>query len=190
VSWATSYSTASLWLSLMTAEPTSSFSPGRVNRRAGDRSSQRPVTSYAFDALRLASRDLCDRPWSERRQVLDDLDVNGRTDGAARTTRWSFDGAAMHQATAAVMGEGTCSKRPDSPYRPGRSRRWLKIKHKVVETFDVAGWRLSTPSGPGGLIVAQAGEIIGVATLATSERDRKGLVDLTDRHGCRHPTSR
>jgi ATP-dependent DNA ligase len=94
----------------------------------------------------------------------------------------------MHQATAAVMGEGTCSKRLDSPYRPGRSRRWLKIKHEVVETFDLAGWRPSTPSRPGGLIVAQHGEIIGVAALAISDEDRRGLVALIERHGRRHPT--
>jgi bifunctional non-homologous end joining protein LigD len=161
---------------------------GSVNRRTGDRSPHPPITFYAFDALRLADWELCDLPWSERREVLDDLGLGDRTAGAARTTRWSLDGAAMHQATAAVIGEGTCSKRLDSPYRPGRSRHWLKIKHRVVETFDVAGWRPSTPSRPGGLIVAQAGDIIGVATLALPQQDRKGLVDLIERYGRRHPT--
>jgi len=58
----------------------------------------------------------------------------------------------------------------------------------VTETFQVAGWRPSTPSRPGGLILAEHGEILGVATLAISDEQRTGLVELIQRYGQRHPT--
>jgi bifunctional non-homologous end joining protein LigD len=100
-------------------------------RRAGD---SLPVTFYVFDVLHVDGRDLRDRPWEARRQILDDLDLAGCSGGAARSTIWTADGAAMHEATRSIGAEGTVSKRSDSPYRPGRSRHWLKAKHKMVET--------------------------------------------------------
>src|SRR5262249_31181555 len=88
----------------------------------------------------------------------------------------------------AIQAEGTVSKRSDSIYRPGRSRQWRKTKHKVVETLQVAGWRPSMPGRPGGLLLADNGEPIGVATLALPEDQRTRLVHLLERYGRRHPT--
>ena len=147
-----------------------------------------PVTFYVFDVLQFGDHDLRDQPWAARRQVLDDLDVAARSGGAARPTIWVADGAAMHEATRAVQAEGTVSKRTSSAYRPGRSRQWLKAKHKVEQKLQVAGWRPSTPARPGGLILAEHGEPIGVGTLAMPERQRVALVDLLQRYGRHHPT--
>jgi bifunctional non-homologous end joining protein LigD len=146
------------------------------------------VNLYVFDVLRLRNEELVDRPWETRRTVLDGLDLAARTAGAARPTVWSTDGTAMHQATAAIGAEGTVSKRRRSPYRAGRSRAWLKAKHKITETLAVAGWRPSTSSRPGGLILAEDGEPIGVATLALPDQQRRALVELIERYGRRHPT--
>jgi hypothetical protein len=56
-----------------------------------------------------------------------------------------------------------CRSCSDSLYRPGRSRQWRKAKHKMVETLQVAGWRPSTPGRPGGMLLADNGEPIGLA---------------------------
>jgi bifunctional non-homologous end joining protein LigD len=123
------------------------------------------VTFFAFDVLQFDGRDLTDEPWRARREVLDDLNLAVRSDGAARPTIWTNDGAAMHEATRSIQAEGTVSKRLGSAYRPGRSREWRKAKHKALQTFQVAGWRPSMPGRPGGLLLGEAGGLIGVATL-------------------------
>ena len=64
----------------------------------------------------------------------------------------------------------------------------LKAKHSTTETFQVAGWRPSTSSRPGGLILAEDDEPIAVATLALADSQRSALVDLLHRYGRRHPT--
>jgi ATP-dependent DNA ligase len=94
----------------------------------------------------------------------------------------------MHEATRAVRAEGTVSKRIDSPYQAGRSRRWTKAKHKIVETLQLAGWRLSTPGRPGGLILAENCEPTGLASLGMPEPERASLIDLLRRYGRQHPT--
>jgi bifunctional non-homologous end joining protein LigD len=147
-----------------------------------------PVTFFVFDVLQFGGRDLTDEPWRSRRQMLDDLDLSARSGGVAGATFWTVDGEAMHQATRAIRAEGTVSKRSDSMYRPGRSRQWRKAKHKMVETLQVGGWRPSTPGRPGGVLLADNGEPIGLGTLALPEDQRAGLVDLLERYGRRHPT--
>jgi bifunctional non-homologous end joining protein LigD len=157
---------------------------GRLNSRA-----RTPAVSYyAFDLLRSGGRELVERPWHERRAALDDLGLAGRTEGSVRTTIWSTDAASMHEATAAIGAEGTTCKRLDSPYRPGRSRHWLKVKHSLSGEFEVIGWRPSSPARPGGLILAEQGEPIGVATVALPDPERVALVDLLRRAGRHHPS--
>jgi hypothetical protein len=77
------------------------------------------------------------------------------------------------------------SKRTDSFYRPGRSRQWRKAKHKVVETLQVTGWRPSMPGRPGGVLLADGGEWVGVGTLSLPEDQRASLVGLIERYGQR-----
>jgi ATP-dependent DNA ligase len=95
----------------------------------------------------------------------------------------------MHQATLAVGAEGTVSKKAASVYLPGRRVRWWsKTKHGRTAVFAVVGWRPSTPFRPGGLIVAEGGEVVGVASPAMPEVERAALVDLLQRYRRSHPT--
>ena len=98
-----------------------------------------PVTLFVFDVLEAGGVDMREQHWTARRKVVDDLDLAHITDGSTRSTTWTADGIAMHEASRAVQAEGTVSKRADSSYHPGRSRRWVKSKHKTMETFQVAG---------------------------------------------------
>jgi hypothetical protein len=56
----------------------------------------------------------------------------------------------------------------------------------VVETLQVAGWRPSTPGRPGGVLLADDGEWVGVGTLSLPPDQRAALVDLLERYGQRH----
>jgi bifunctional non-homologous end joining protein LigD len=149
-----------------------------------------PVTFFVFDVLQFDGREQCNcnKPWRARREILDGLDLAARTGGAARPTLWTDDGAAMFEATRSIRAEGTVSKRADAVYRPGRSRQWCKAKHKVVETLQVTGWRPSTPGRPGGVLVADGGERVGVGTLSMPEEQRAALRGLLERYGQRDPT--
>jgi bifunctional non-homologous end joining protein LigD len=87
----------------------------------------RDVTFVAFDLLVLGDENLCARPYSERRAMLERLELVG--------ARWctipGLVGAprAMLDACAELDVEGVVAKRVDSPYRPGvRSGDWLKLK--------------------------------------------------------------
>jgi bifunctional non-homologous end joining protein LigD len=145
-----------------------------------------PVTFFVFDVLQLDGRELSNKPWLDRRAILDGLDLATPTGGAARPTLWTEGGTAMFEATRSVRAEGTVSKRTDSPYRPGRSLHWRKAKHKVVETLQLVGWRPSMPGRPGGVLLADQDEWVGVGTLSLSEEQRAALVDLLERYGQRH----
>lgn len=118
---------------------------------------------------------------------LAELVAAGAPDGCQVVTSGG-DGPAMWAATAAIGAEGVVAKRRDSTYRAGRSRSWLKTKHRTVAWFDVAGWRPSTPGRPGGLVVAHGDDVVGVAVVALAQAERSGLADLVERYGCRHPT--
>jgi hypothetical protein len=52
----------------------------------------------------------------------------------------------------------------------------------------VAGWRPSTPSRPGGLIVPEENQPIAVASVALADSQRSAVVELLHRYGRRHPT--
>jgi ATP-dependent DNA ligase len=94
----------------------------------------------------------------------------------------------MHQATLAIGDEGTVSKKTASVYLPGqRGRWWTKTKHRRTSNFAVVGWRPSTAFRPGGLIVSEGGDPIGVASLALPEAERATLGGLLQRYGRHHP---
>jgi bifunctional non-homologous end joining protein LigD len=162
----------------------------RISATNGTRNAEHPVTLYVSDLLRHNRRDLCPKSWSARRRVLDKLNLSDTTSGVAQAVSYSNDGEAMHQATLAVGAEGTVSKKMSSVYIPGqRVRWWTKTKHRRTGVFSVVGWRPSTPFRPGGLIVAEGGEPIGVASLAMAEPERAAVVDLLHRYGRSHPTA-
>jgi bifunctional non-homologous end joining protein LigD len=111
---------------------------GRMAGRAGRRRGA-PVTYLAFDLLWLDGRLLTGLPYTERRRLLEELEVAG----PAWQTVASFAGAgtALLTATREQGLEGVVAKRLRSTYLPGRrTRNWLKTKHYQRETFLVGGF--------------------------------------------------
>jgi bifunctional non-homologous end joining protein LigD len=119
------------------------------------------VSYYAFDLLRRGERELVNQTWTIRRDLLDGLDLTAISEGEVRPTLWSTDAPARHEATAASRAEGTVSKRERSLYRPGRSRHWLKAKHKITEILAVAERRPSTASRPARADPGRRGQFVG-----------------------------
>ncbi len=107
-------------------------------RKAARAAATRPVTFIVFDVVRLLGQDLTSQPWSARRALLEQLELEG--------PRWQVpptheDGAGLLAATAEQGLEGIVSKRRASPYSPGRrSPDWLKLPHRDSTSDVIGGW--------------------------------------------------
>jgi bifunctional non-homologous end joining protein LigD len=98
-----------------------------------------PVTYVLFDLLWLDGHSLMDRPFSERRERLAGLDLDGE--------RWCVpefhagEGEAFLAATREQGLEGVVAKRLDSRYAPGRrDAGWLKVKNANRQEFVIGGY--------------------------------------------------
>jgi bifunctional non-homologous end joining protein LigD len=98
-----------------------------------------PVTYMIFDLLYLDGETLFERPYEDRRVLLESLALDGESWQTPAAHRG--DGAALLEASARQGLEGIVAKRLASPYRPGkRSRDWLKIKNVRSQEVVVGGW--------------------------------------------------
>jgi bifunctional non-homologous end joining protein LigD len=98
-----------------------------------------PVVFMIFDLLYLDGRATMDLPYTERRELLERLELSGP---AWRTPRYHRgDGAALLEASREQGLEGIVAKRLDSRYEPGkRSGAWRKVKNQLSQEFVVGGW--------------------------------------------------
>jgi bifunctional non-homologous end joining protein LigD len=111
----------------------------RDKRKADRLAATRPVTFMVFDLLRLYGSDLTGHPLSERRELLERLDLDGRHWQVPPTYE---DGEELFAATLDQGLEGVVSKRLDSTYLPGRrSPDWVKCPHRTTMSVVVGGWR-------------------------------------------------
>lgn len=118
--------------------------------RAARMAAKAPVHLMLFDVVFLDTSRLTRTPYSERRAVLESLDLGGPA--------WSVPAAVVgHGRRALEMTrtagfEGIVAKRRTSLYEPGaRSRAWIKIRHVRTEDIVVGGWlpghgRLTSPA--------------------------------------------
>jgi bifunctional non-homologous end joining protein LigD len=98
-----------------------------------------PVHYVLFDLLWLDGRSLIDLPYTERRERLLELGLQGPT---WRTPASHVgDGAAVLEASRAQGLEGIIGKRLDSLYTPGRrSPAWVKVKNVRQTDVVIGGW--------------------------------------------------
>ena len=99
-----------------------------------------PVRLMAFDLIWHDGRDLTELPYTERREALEELDLNG---DCWQTPAWrKGEGSALLDAARKQRLEGVMAKRLTSPYCPGkRTNHWLKIKAKMTQEFVIGGWQ-------------------------------------------------
>jgi bifunctional non-homologous end joining protein LigD len=100
-----------------------------------------PVTYLAFDLLCRDGQPLLDQPYSRRRALLEDLDLNG----SHWQTPPSFSDATGAEVLAVSRQhglEGVIAKRLASRYEPGRrTLSWIKIKNVRRQEAVVGGWQ-------------------------------------------------
>jgi bifunctional non-homologous end joining protein LigD len=98
-----------------------------------------PITYVVFDLLWLDGHPTTGRPYSERRRLLEGLDLNGPAWHTPATH--PGEGRVLLEATASAGLEGVVAKRFDSLYEPGgRTRHWLKVKNHQSQEFVVGGY--------------------------------------------------
>jgi bifunctional non-homologous end joining protein LigD len=99
-----------------------------------------PVTLMAFDLLHLGSDSTIDRPYTERRELLERVLTPGFR---WQVPVWFHDHAEGALDSSRRLGlEGVVCKRLSSPYRPGRrSSEWTKVKNLTAVEVIIGGWK-------------------------------------------------
>jgi ATP-dependent DNA ligase len=133
-----------------------------------------PARFAAFDLLALGDDVLLERPFAERRALLEDVD------GLAPVERTTDAEGAAPWLTGA---EGVIAKALDAPYRPGERHGMVKVKR--VRTIDcvVMGWRPGVdPETVGSLILGlyDGGQLrpVGHCASFTARRKRELRAEL------------
>jgi len=126
-----------------------------------------PARLIVFDILQLGGADLREKPFHERRNLLEEVLRTKSTAHAsalqASRLVWA-DGRELRSSVLRAGGEGIVVKKRDEPYTPGvRSKAWLKVKFTQEKEFQVGGYTddrtgsslgallLGTPNGAGRL---------------------------------------
>ncbi|MEZ0068250.1 bifunctional non-homologous end joining protein LigD [Streptacidiphilus sp. MAP12-20] len=100
-----------------------------------------PVTLMVFDLLHRDGRDLTRLPYTARRTMLQELDLDRDRGPVSTPPSWIGDLHAAVEWTEAYGIEGIVAKRLDSHYEPGqRSRAWIKHKHRQSLDVRIGGW--------------------------------------------------
>jgi bifunctional non-homologous end joining protein LigD len=89
------------------------------------------ATHCAFDLLELDGKDLRGAPLEERKGALARL-LRGAHSSIVLNEHYEADGAIVYREACRVGCEGIVSKRLGSPYRPGRSPHWVKVKNPAA----------------------------------------------------------
>jgi bifunctional non-homologous end joining protein LigD len=102
-------------------------------------STSTPVVYAIFDLLYLDGRVLMERPYEERRRLLEELELGGPAWRVPATH--VGEGTRLLEATRAQGLEGVVAKRLGCRYEPGRrAGTWVKVKHTLRQELVIAGW--------------------------------------------------
>ena len=114
----------------------------RIERLAAET----PAVFIAFDLLSRDDEVLLERPYRERRALLEEVveapvELTPMADTAADAERW------LHEA------EGVIAKQADAPYRPGERVGMVKVKRMRTIDAVVIGWRPGKAENTVGAII-------------------------------------
>ncbi|MDF2636091.1 MAG: polymerase LigD, ligase domain protein [Pelosinus sp.] len=109
-----------------------------------------PITYIIFDILHLNQKSLVDLPYTERRHILENLNLAGANWQTPAFQQGS--GKEILTAVSALGLEGIVAKRLTSSYTPGkRSGDWLKIKNQHRQELVIGGWLPGKGQRSGGI---------------------------------------
>jgi bifunctional non-homologous end joining protein LigD len=98
-----------------------------------------PVGYVIFDLLYQDGHSTMPLPYTERRRLLEALELKGRFWQTPPST--TGDGETTLAASKKLGFEGVMAKRLDSSYQPGkRSDAWLKVKNHLGQELVIGGW--------------------------------------------------
>jgi bifunctional non-homologous end joining protein LigD len=124
-------------------------------RLSGSSRPWHPVILQVFDVLHLNGRSTRGLAYDDRRELLDELDLDGpawRTPSRVVVKRAED----FVQRVAALGLEGVVAKRRDSRYQPGRrASAWIKHKLRREEQLAVTGIRRTREGKVDGIHVAR-----------------------------------
>jgi bifunctional non-homologous end joining protein LigD len=109
-------------------------SPLEIRRAAVELS----ATYYAFDLLAFEDFDLRPLPLVQRKALL--MDAFPKLGIIRALDHIERDGEHVLEQVVALGLEGIIAKKADSPYRGGRSDKWLKIKSDRTGDFVIVGF--------------------------------------------------
>ncbi len=138
-----------------------------------------PMVYMIFDVLYFHDRVLMPLPYTQRRQILEELNLG--SDNWQVPPSSKGNGEAQLKAALENQLEGIVAKMSDSPYQPGtRSRAWLKIKGVNRQEFVIGGWipeKEDVKRGIGALLVGyhdDNGQLIFAGKVGTGFNDNDG----------------
>jgi bifunctional non-homologous end joining protein LigD len=107
--------------------------------RVGQLAELVPATYMIFDVLYLDRYSLMELAYQERRRILEDLRLTGRS--WQTPPAYPGEGHTLLSAATHCGLEGIVAKRLTSRYEPGRrGRDWFKIKVTRRQEFVIGGW--------------------------------------------------
>ena len=140
------------------------------------------VYYYAFDVLHAGGYDLTGAPLRERKSLL--RRVVRFADPVRYTAHRNRDGEAYREHACRHGWEGVIAKRAGAPYRPGRSRDWLKFTCVTEQEFVVGGFTepRGSRTGLGALLVGYYdGDRLRYAGKVGTGYDQRTLRELRER---------
>lgn len=112
-----------------------------------------PVAYYVFDLLRLDDVSILGLPFTERRALLEELELAGPPVVVPPCFQ-DTDGAAVLETASQYGLPGVVAKRADSGYHPGRrSRSWIETAVRREQEVIVGGWTEGRRDALGSLLV-------------------------------------
>lgn len=155
------------------------------------KSSGEHLVYYVFDILYFDGFDLRDSPLTERKRVLKELFVEAGDTGAMfYSEHFEQEGADMFALAESKGLEGIVSKLPDSKYRSGTSRQWLKARTVEHGEFHIVGF-IPAPAGQiaalylgerEGRLMKYAGKVGTGFSVETSRKLRERLEQVASRN--------
>jgi ATP-dependent DNA ligase len=128
---------------LMDALPAGTILDGEIMWQSG-LSSTRLARFVAFDILAVAGHDVCSRPWTERRQLLEKALLLVPAGGCVAIAPYGPIDDNVFAEWLEIGMEGAVLKRKDAPYRPGSRRRdgFVKVKPQATTDAIVVGYEM------------------------------------------------
>jgi bifunctional non-homologous end joining protein LigD len=101
---------------------------------------RQPVSYLVFDLLHLEGRSTLSLPHSDRRELLEELELRGPH--WLTPPAYVGEGPAVLAASREQGLEGVVAKLSSSPYTPGvRSPHWVKVTDLLAQEVVIGGWR-------------------------------------------------